>query len=185
MTTAQLFNFLAACFLYPEDEKTRHRLSTLLDLGQDLEVATSADNGQLPALIELQTAYVHLFINGPAGVAAPPYASVYIRSSGLLRQQGFEEAIRFYHQAGLEPATSEPGDHIASELAFIALLAEKEEEALLADFITTHLNRWYPAFANRLLQAEPIFPYKILAQVTGLCLQHLSKEVMHEQKTFS
>ena len=154
-------------------------------LAEDLKLSNDLSRLTDVALTDQQAEYVRLFINGPGGVAAPPYASVYINNSGILLQQGYDQAVRFYRQAGLVVESMEPADHITNELAFVGMLLDQEEDHLLTNFVKKHLNLWLPSFFQQLLQSQPFVFYKVLAQVTDLCLQQLIKEVMHEQTTFS
>ena len=184
---AHPFHFLSHCFAYPEEKTFLDNGEALLLLAGDLGIdGPGAGTEIAPELVDLQAEYVRLFINGPGGVAAPPYASIYVNHSGLLRQQGYDEAMEMYRRAGLEPArTNESPDHIGHELAFLALLLDQDNLPLVASFLKTHLCKWYPRFHERLLAAEPDLFYTYLTQVTDLCLKQTLKEVLHEQTTFS
>jgi TorA maturation chaperone TorD len=180
------FHFLSGCFSYPDEEGFLDNTIPLELLTADLGMEVAAGPQSPPSLVDLQAEYVRLFINGPGGVAAPPYASVYVNHSGLLRQQGYDEALALYRRAGLEPEQStESPDHLAHELAFLSILLDRDDLVLAASFLQDHLCKWYPRFHERLLAAEPIFFYRFLAQVTDLCLKQTLKEVLHEQTTFS
>ncbi len=172
------FHFLANCFSYPEEGIVEGRTEALHLLAADLELDVD-EHGLLPMTLQDQQAeYVRLFINGPGGVAAPPYASVYINNAGILHQQGYDQALAMYCRAGLEPVEgNESPDHIRHELTFIGLLMDLGDQQLLDTFIQDHFSRWYPAFYERLMLADPIPFYKILAQVTDRCLQQIYMEV--------
>jgi len=172
------FHFLANCFSYPDEDIVEGTVEALSLLAKDLGLEVEPEDFGLLSLSQQQAEYVRLFINGPGGVAAPPYASVYINNAGILRQQGYEQALAMYCRAGLEPReSSESPDHISHELAFIGLLVELGDSHLLDTFIEDHFSVWYPAFHDRLIRAEPIPFYEILAQVTDLCLHQIRKEV--------
>jgi len=173
------FHFLANCFSYPEDEDILEgTVDALSLLAEDMGLEGDQVHIERMPLLDHQAEYVRLFINGPGGVAAPPYASVYINNAGVLRQQGYEQALAMYCRAGLEPKEScESPDHISHELAFIGLLVELGDHRLLDTFIDDHFSVWYPAFHERLIRAEPTPFYEILAQVTNLCLHQIRKEV--------
>jgi len=176
------FHFLSQAFSYPQSEDFFSTVQPLCLLARDLGLddVNGEEMSGMP-LVELQAEYVRLFINAAGGVCAPPYASIYINHAGMLRQQGYEEALAFYAQAGLEPASDdESPDHIAHELAFVGLLLDQGREELAERFIDKHLNRWYPDFHQRLKTAEPHLLYRVLGQVTELCLKHERKEVVHE-----
>ncbi len=172
------FHFLANCFSYPEEGLLAGTVEALTLLAADMDLQVDGSTLADVSLVDQQAEYVRLFINGPGGVAAPPYASVYINNTGLLRQQGYDQALAMYYRAGLEPKNkSESPDHISHELTFIGLLIEQGELELLDSFIQDHFSRWYPAFCDRLMQADPLPFYKILAQVTDRCLQQIDMEV--------
>ena len=174
------FHFLSRGFTYPETASflgTDKPLRLLAgDLGIDVPEQLVPDS-----LTDMQAEYVRLFINAMGGVGAPPYASVYINHAGILCQQGYDEALSFYSEAGLEPVgNGESPDHIAHELAFVGLLLDQGQDELAERFLEKHLGRWYPAFLEKLLNAEPDPFYRALGQVTDLCLKHAKKEVVHE-----
>jgi len=147
-------------------------------LSTDLGIELNRQEAELRiSPTDLQAEYVRLFINSPAGIPAPPYASIYIGKRGILLQQGHDEAMGFYKLAGLETIEStECEDHIAFELAFIGHLIEDERLDLLHEFIHEHVLKWYPEFLERLQSAQPCHFYKILGQITGLCLQQILTE---------
>ena len=183
LTQHHPFHFLTLCFSYPEQDTLSQSAQTLCLLAADVGFIEGAVldsfNATLP---EIQAEYVRLFINAPGGTSAPPYASVYIDNAGILCQQGYNEALHFYAQAGLEPGeTGESPDHIAHELAFLAHLLDSGQEGLAEKFIKDHLRRWYPIFLKQLLTADPHPFFSVLGQVTDLCLNHTMKEVVHDE----
>ncbi len=169
------FYFLSTAFTYPKQEDTHPLFEVLGFLSADLDIEFNQQDAESSiSLTDLQAEYVRLFINSPAGIPAPPYASIYIGNRGILHQQGHDEAMDFYKSAGLETIeSSECEDHIAFELAFIGHLIEDDRLDLLHEFIHEHVLKWYPKFLQRLQSARPCHFYKILGQVTGLCLQHI------------
>ncbi len=179
MTSTHPFHFLSTCFNYPQEGILEGLAEALFLLAADVE----CDEGEIHfgdmSLVDQQAEYVRLFINGPGGVAAPPYASVYINDAGVLHQQGYDQALAMYRRAGLSPvAGNESPDHISHELAFIGLLIELGDHQLLDTFVQEHFGVWYPVFYERLMQADPMPFYKILTRVTDRCLQHLYMEVI-------
>ncbi len=176
------FLFLSTAFSYPETNTLQSMEPALCALAADLGM-DNLPQGKLPTTShqDLQAEYVRLFINALGGVPAPPYASIYIQGSGILMQQGYDQALAFYRQAGLEPAdTSECSDHLSHELAFIGILIDSGQDALLAEFLRDHIMQWYPPFLHRLQRAEPFPFYSLLGRVTHLCLKYIEKEVVHE-----
>ncbi len=176
------FHFLSQVFCYPEQDTIVQNAQTLNLLAGDLHLdpISLVDRDSL-ALIEMQAEYVRLFINAADGVFAPPYASIYVGNMGILKQQGYDEALAFYAEAGVEAtATTESPDHISHELSFVGLLLDEGQDELLDRFLTKHLLPWYSTFMQRLLDAEPCSFYKVLGQITDLCLRKIQKEVIHE-----
>jgi len=178
MMPAHPFHFLASCFNYPDKDIFEGKAEALSLLAADMNISEKISRDLKISLVEQQAEYVRLFINGPGGVAAPPYASVYIHNAGILNQQGYDQALAMYYQAGLEPVEgNESPDHISHELTFIGRLFELDNDKLLDSFLQEHFAKWYPAFSERLMLADPIPFYKILAQVTDRCLQKIDTEV--------
>jgi len=166
---AALFLLLAHLWDYPRPELISKSREIFESLGEEIpEGAFEPDE-------ELEAEYVRLFINAPDGVPAAPYASVQL--TGLMAQQPAGEALAFYQQAGLIPQTTEPSDHLSTELAFVAQLLERQELALLRDFLEKHLLRWFPLFRQALEKARPHPFYWFLAEVTEKALGNLKEEV--------
>lgn len=63
-----------------------------------------------------------------------PYESVYTSEGGLMMQDAYAEVLHVYRGAGFakNPGFKEPEDHLAVELAFMALLCGRAVEALRA-----------------------------------------------------
>ncbi len=176
---------LSRIFSYPEQDPVRAGLTQALAglaADMDLDAAPSTDITWDLARVE----YTRLFVNAVGGVPAPPYASVYRSGARILMQQGLDEAIGYYRQAGVEPDSGpEPADHISVELAFVARLLETGNRKLLKDFLRDHLLKWYPVFFERLLAAQPHPYYETAARLTRLFLQNLCQEDSYEQTTVS
>lgn len=117
---------LAGAFVYPEERP--------------------ADGPELGAL---QTEYVRLFVNSMPTVPCPPYASFYLE--GALMGRAKVEVEWLYGGYGFEPSL--PGDHIAVELEFAALLESMaaDNSAAAQDLVRLldHLRRWAPEFLDR------------------------------------
>ncbi len=167
---------LAEAFLYPRSENLR-------DLAAYLEVL-SREHGfdpgeafQVKDLEALQAEYTRLFITSPQGTPAPPYASVYLSPDRQLKGPGYDQALAFYQEAGYAPVEEgELADHVAYELAFMALLLENKRTDLLRRFLKEHFRVWYPAFQEALLGAQPLPFYAQLAQLTDRITQTLSEK---------
>jgi TorA maturation chaperone TorD len=121
--------------------------------------------------------YHRLFV-GPGALPAPPYESVY-REGWRVFGETTLEVKRQYEEAGyaLDASFTELPDHVAAELAFMALLAEEEARAWEAQdasaafswldreraFLGEHLTRWLPDFCDRLLASTEDPFYRGLA----------------------
>lgn len=177
------FYFLSKAFSYPEQDSMKQDRETLRLLATDFgtEVGKADTSDKSYPLLDMQVEYVRLFINSADGVYAPPYASLYVNNSGMLQQQGYDEALAFYAEAGMEPlAEKESPDHIAYELNFVGFLIDEGLDELLQRFLNKHLAVWYPTFLQRLLDASPNEFYRELGQISGLCLRQIQEERIHE-----
>ena len=181
MSAQHPFYFLSAAFSYPGPENRRQIARALASLATDLGIPTNeTDLADSADYIALQAEYMRLFVNAPGGVAAPPYASIFVQGSGSMCQQGHDQAMAFYRRAGVEPlAEGESEDHLRHELAFVGHLLDHDELALLQEFLDHHLCQWFPGFLLRLDAAQPCSFYRLLGHVTELCLNNIQKEVVH------
>jgi len=127
--------------------------------------------GRCGTMEALEVEYTRLFL-GPGLPAVPPYESVYVNREeahvlGLLWSQATFAVRDAYQQAGLTPHPgSEPPDHLAAELEFIALLSQREAAARAegdlqeaegirqqrTSFLANHLRRWAPVVAERVAE---------------------------------
>lgn len=94
--------------------------------------------------------YLQLFV-GPGHVLAPPWASAYLTKEKLLFGEPERIVRQFYRAIGLTVSQSEPADHIAVELAFMARLCAFEQignrmaggaRNTRKMFLDTHLLPW-------------------------------------------
>lgn len=118
--------------------------------------------------------YRQLFA-GPGPILAPPWESVYRTKEKLLFGEP-ETAVRhFYQSAGLTVKKSEPADHIALELAFLARLCAKKTSAQQPDpdslhlqnkFLVMHVSQWVKEWAADVeAKAQTTF-WRTLARLT-------------------
>ncbi len=184
LTRNHPFNFLSKAFYYPSEEIIRHGPRVINLLNKDLDCGIE-DVPDIPAT-EFQAEYVRLFINSAGNTIVPPYASVYRHGAGLLYQQGYDEAVAYYREAGVEPIKGpEPPDHLAHELAFVGYLLETGQVSLLDSFLRRHLMKWFPLFSECLQKANPCNFYHGLNKITGACLNTLIEEVTNEETGIS
>ena len=149
-----------------------------------LRSAEARSDGLATLARVLTIEYCRLFV-GPYSLPCPPYGSVYL-DGGQAMGASTIDALSRYCRAGLRPATtwSEPPDHIAVELQFMAYLsagyvaaadAGHEEDAcrlldMQRDFLRDHVGRWGPVFAERLKGAASCHLYRFLGEVLGAWL---------------
>ncbi len=176
---SSVFKLLADGFSYPGGENLSPEFfKAVKELARDCGLQTGTmDYGSQ----ELQEEYTRLFINAPGGVAAPPYASVYVAGQGLLMQEGHAQAQEFYSRAGLQLADGqEPADFLPLELAFTAVLLERGDLVLLSEFLEKHLWRWFQVFERRVEASGPHPYYSLLVRLTLFYLNKLKEEVFDE-----
>ena len=105
------------------------------------------------------------------GKGAFPYESVYTSRQGLVRQQAWEQVRGIYDAAGLT-LTGAPSeimeDHIATELEYMALLAEQGTAAPTQqlNFLTQHLLNWVPRLCADMKKYARTDFYKAVALLT-------------------
>ena len=105
------------------------------------------------------------------GKGAFPYESVYTSRQGLVRQQAWEQVRGIYDAAGLT-LTGAPSeimeDHIATELEYMALLAEQGTAAPTQhlNYLTQHLLNWVPRLCADMKKYARTDFYKAVALLT-------------------
>ena len=139
------------------------------------------DDGQLELLAVV---FDRVFFGmGPRSAQkAFPYESVYTSEGGLMMQEAYAEVLHVYRNAGFakNPGFKEPEDHLAVELAFMALLCGRAVEALRAgdeagaerrlraqrEFLCDHLLNWIDRFTADVRKAAEDGFYFDLATFT-------------------
>jgi TorA maturation chaperone TorD len=102
-------------------------------------------------------AYIFLVLNAGGMRSITPHESVYLSSSGLIKQDEWESVLEeFVNEGiGLEKSFRESEDHISAEMHFIALLSKQAASYIDSDrnkflqkietqkrFLTEHTDRW-------------------------------------------
>jgi len=90
-----------------------------------------------------------LFV-GPEELLAAPYETVYLAGDRVLMRDATMRVRRAYEEAGMQVGARnyEPDDHFAYECAFMAYLAEQDDDRAdqaFASFARKHFGRWAPA----------------------------------------
>jgi TorA maturation chaperone TorD len=132
-----------------------------------------------PDLQAIKDEYTRLFY-GPEALPAPPWESIYTTGEQVIFQRATLEVRNFYRAQGFIPKLypKVADDHIALELDFLRLLAERAlaayqdgdvpaaQEALQAsaDFLDLHLLLWVGRFASDLRASNKGILYPQVAQ---------------------
>ncbi len=160
------------------------------DLMRALDAAKESLRGVDDDLLEqLAVTFDRVFFGmGPITARhAFPYESVYTSEKGIMMQEAYTQVVRAYREQHLakDAGFTEPEDHIAVELAFMATLSERTatflreglEEAAeetvsqqLA-FARGHLLNWIDVFCADLAKAAEGTFYEHLADFTRMFVQ--------------
>ena len=159
-TLSAIYSLLALTMRYPEaascNEQLFDTLEYLLDsLDWSGERAALQDWRRRSAdpLDDLRTAYTRLFINAVPHVTVPPYASVYLDGSGTLQGPTTGRTRDFYRAHGYDLASeTEPADHLALELDFLAALTGEGQVEAEEVFLRTLFRPWFTRFKERCMQ---------------------------------
>lgn len=192
-----VYTFLARCYEKEIDKEFGTIVAHTFTFDSDNAALMSEIDSLKTSLTELDEAKLEnlaivfnrvFFGMGPrTAQKAFPYESVYTSGKGLMMQASYAEVKALYEKKGFikNPAFTEPEDHIAIELSFMANLCEcaeaslqrrdeEEATALLTsqrEFLSQHLLNWTASFlADMKGSAEEGF-YWHLASLTELFLQ--------------
>jgi TorA maturation chaperone TorD len=135
------------------------------------------DLGELQ--IKLAADYARLFLSLNK---APPHPSESVYREGTIMQYSRDEVLKTYWSFGVSSKKefTEPEDHIAIELSFMAFLCEKAALALKGkdvekagkyleaqgDFLEKHLGKWMPKLVEDILANGRTPFYKSMAVIT-------------------
>ena len=132
--------------------------------------------------VELATDFAGVFLGIRHEVVPHPSESAYSNSGRLVYQKERDEVMAMYREAGLDKVSdfTEPEDHVALELGFMARLARETASALEANrinearrylelqkrFLNKHLMKWVPRLCADVLKAAASEFYQGVALVT-------------------
>jgi TorA maturation chaperone TorD len=171
-------NFFHALAEQSETEGTElaEGFKVLEDFAKDVK-EEALDDIQLQLAIE----YAGLFL-GVWKVPPHPSESAYSNPDHLIMQKPRDDAMMLYKTMGMEKNTgfTEPEDHVALQLQFMARLSGKTAEAISTgdqadakkylevqrDFLNNHLARWIPLLVVDILKSGRREFYKAVAKVT-------------------
>lgn len=159
-TLSAIYSLLALTMRYPDSACTNDQLFdtleallTSLDWPAELTAFRDWRHRSTDPLDDLRTEYTRLFINAVPHVTVPPYASVYLDGSGILQGPTTERTRDFYREHGYDLASeSEPADHLALELDFLAALTGEGQVEAEDVFLRTLFRPWFTRFKERCMQ---------------------------------
>jgi TorA maturation chaperone TorD len=144
--------------------------------------------------LELAAEYAGLFL-GVWQTPPHPSESAYMSTDHLIMQKPRDDVMMLYRAMGFEKVKefTEPEDHIALELQFMANLCEKATAAMKnqnqadarkyletqRDFLNQHLVKWVPRLVADILKGGRREFYKAVAKVTKGFIE-MDKEMVQE-----
>jgi len=180
--------YLAACYYEPDPVFAEEGLfDSLLKAAALVDPALVPDARALgeafagTAAEELLVDYTRLFL-GPVRMLAKPYGSVWLAEGGMLMDDSTQAVLDLYREADfdMDETFRDLPDHVAVELEFLYLLIFRENEARMSGdahrldaflglqkrFLTGHLGRWIPPFADAVEQGARSDFYRRLGGLT-------------------
>lgn len=172
-----LYRLLAALYRYPLSPEKLSALqsvqpeseATLTQTLQRLQKTLSTDD-----FVEQLNVEMTRLMEGPGVTPAVPYASYYLNGKQLMGAAA-QAVRRLYLEHGVEPQQgSIPPDHIALELGFLSVLAERaltdDEPAPALEtslhFLQEHLQPWLPLFCAAIETSSHVPFFAALAEAT-------------------
>ncbi len=165
-------NFLGDTTILQELSKC-HERPALAAAAQKLLAETVGQEDRPEYMERLAADYQRLFI-GPGSIPAPPWESVYCSREKLLFGEPDLLVRHAYRRDGLMVKHSEPADHIALELAFMAYLCRigsKEKKRFYEilhtqqNFLEEHLLQWISRWGDDIIQNSQTVFWRNLAAV--------------------
>lgn len=178
---ANIYRLLSRCYQSEVDAALAHELACDFSFESANDALTggidgmrhSLGDGDEAALEQLAVTFDRVFFGmGPLTARhAFPYESVYTSDRGIMMQQAYTQVVRIYREQALakDASFTEPEDHVAVELAFMATLAERAgtflscgeggeaaDEAATEtvrqslEFLNNHLLNWTDRFCTEL-----------------------------------
>lgn len=159
-TLRSLYSVLALTVRYPAPDfmgdqlfDSLEALLSSLKWEKELDLLRNWLAGSPDPVDELRTAYTGLFITSAPRTTIPPYASIYMDGDGTLQGRTTELTRDYYRQQGFDLADeSEPADHLATELDFLAALAGEARFEEEARFLRTLFRPWFARFYEQFMR---------------------------------
>ena len=162
--------------------------------GQIADYASSIEGADFDKVrVGLAVEYAGLFLG--AWRLPHPSESVYVTEGQLLMQKPRDQVLKVYRDMGVDKVDqfTQPEDHIALELQFMAHLCDSTSLALkegrLSDatkyldvqkgFLDEHLIKWVPKLAADIIKSARAEFYKAIAKITEGYVE-IDKEVVAE-----
>lgn len=185
LAAARVAELLARIFDAPLDADA---LSSICESGTiplERRMATAVQRlcaaGQTADLDECGREFVRLFLD-PQGAPCLLWESAWTERPPRLMGRSHGEVLRAYAAAGFQPVRdNEPADHIAFELAFVALLARTGQSQLLESFWREHVLNWMPLVAEKLRQTTRVPLYAAAADLLDTAVRPIRRK-SHERK---
>jgi TorA maturation chaperone TorD len=152
--------------------------TTVQEFLRFIDSIPAQDKSHLETVLAADYARLFLSLNK---VPAHPSESTY--REGTMMQHHRDEVLQTYWSFGVSAKKdfTEPEDHIATELSFMAFLCRQAGEALNRDdiqeakrftlaqkeFLETHILKWFPSLIRDILQLSTTPFYKGIAAFTG------------------
>ncbi len=198
---AVCYRFLAALFLYPNEQRWANLRATAESLENTHDLLTAFPFcEQFESLIvavksiseqevnSTAAEYFDLFIGGVDGARVPIYESHYLDPRGGQTGWLAAQLKQEYSAAGV-PLTERPNellDHAAVELEFLGMLCEREAEAWVEQvteksvrslenqnaFLEQHISKWFPLFAERVQTLQQMGVYSSSAEAAMAFVSH-------------
>lgn len=139
---------------------------------------------------DLAVEYASIFLGAGVikGLSAIPYESIFTSDEGLIMQDARDEVLRIYasNGFGIDPELNDAEDHLAFMLEFLAGMADKTADALLADseeapamiqtqidFINNHIMNWIDELMEQVEKfATSVFYTSVMKIVKGYLIEH-------------
>lgn len=170
-------------------------LPTGLALGQDAAFPGRADAAEREFFARLVTPVPGRYV--------PPYASVYLDSSGRLWGPSTFKVLSWYQEEGLDWDGARPGpggsrilapDHVGVEMAFLAVVSARASSGQLGSAtlsclraVLSHLVAWLPRFHAALAQADATRPGRLspgagITHWTALAVQLVGADLRSQRQ---
>lgn len=175
---AACLEYTALLFSFPSERHYTHLAAAHSIFEQQFQALLDAPPPGLPAQSALQYEYTALFAANPDGLPAAPYASCYLSPDGDTYTETTHQLAGLMRSYGVEPdrEAGEPADHIATILAFCALLTRNSDDPAvqthLQGVLESTLLPWIGQFAHKIESSELSLFYTAAARFCQTLIEH-------------